>query len=61
MDAVIGWDTSVYLDMPLFDSWINLLKGLEMTYELCRRDVPVLGLAKGNVPSQISFSVQALS
>jgi len=59
-DAVIGWDVPVYLDIPLYYSWINLLMGLQLTYKLCLEDLAVIGLLKGNTPKQISFSVNSL-
>lgn len=59
-DGVIGWDVPVYLDMPLYVSWVNLVKGLELTYRLCELDLPVVALVKGNSSNQIKFSLNAL-
>jgi len=59
-DAVIGWDVPVYIDYPKYYSWINLLKGLELTYELCKTGIPVIALLKGNNTNQISFSINML-
>lgn len=62
-DAVIGWDSPVYLDAPTYDSWANLIKGLELTYRLSKLqifDIAVYPLAKGNTQEQISFSVDSL-
>jgi len=59
-DAVVGWDVPVYLDMPHYYSWVNLVKGLELTYWLHRLDLPVIALIKGNTPSQVKFSLDAL-
>ncbi|MCS7365746.1 MAG: metallophosphoesterase family protein, partial [archaeon GB-1867-035] len=59
-DGVIGWDVPVYFDMPLYYSWVNLVKGLELTYRLCELDVPVIALVKGNTPNQIRFSLDTL-
>ena len=59
-NAVIGWDVPVYIDMPLYNSWINLLKGLELTYKLREIGIPIIGLAKGNNASQIAFSISKL-
>lgn len=58
-DAVIGWDSPVYLDAPKHDSWTNLLKGLDLTYRLSKLatfDIAIYPLAKGNTPEQITFS-----
>lgn len=60
-DGVIGWDSPVYTDIPLYYSWINLLKGLELTYRLCKLNLPVIGLAKGNTYRQIAFSINCLA
>lgn len=59
-DAVIGWDVPVYFDMPLHVSWVNLVKGLELTYWLHRLDLPVIALIKGNTPNQVKFSLDIL-
>ena len=59
-DAVIGWDVPVYFDMPLYYCWVNLVKGLELTYWLHRLDLPVIALVKGNTPNQVKFSLDAL-
>ena len=59
-DGVIGWDVPVYVDMPLYISWINLVKGLELTYRLSELDIPVVALVKGNTLNQIKFSLDAL-
>jgi predicted phosphodiesterase len=60
-DAAIAWDSPVYVDIPLYDSWVNLLMGLKLTHELADWGLPVLGLAKGNVENQIRFSVETLA
>jgi len=60
-DAIIGWDSPVYVDIPLYDSWVNLLMGLKLTHELAERGIPVYGLAKGNLEKQIKFSVETLA
>lgn len=60
-DAVIGWDMPVYVDIPLYDSWTNLLIGLQLTAELSERGIPTLPLVKGNNQEQIGFSVRILT
>jgi len=60
-DGAIGWDSPVYVDIPLYDSWVNLLMGLKLTHELADWGMPVYGLAKGNVENQIRFSVETLA
>jgi len=60
-DAVIGWDSPVYVDIPLYDSWVNLLMGLKLTHDLADWGLPVYGLAKGNVENQIKYSVETLA
>jgi len=60
-DGAIGWDSPVYVDIPLYDSWVNLLIGLKQTHELADWGIPVYGLAKGNVENQIRYSVETLS
>jgi len=60
-DAAIAWDSPVYVDIPLYDSWVNLLMGLRLTHEPAEWGMPVYGLAKGNVESQIKFSVEILA
>jgi len=60
-DGAIGWDSPVYVDIPLYDSWVNLLMGLKLTHELADWGIPVYGLAKGNVENQIRFSVETLA
>jgi UDP-2,3-diacylglucosamine pyrophosphatase LpxH len=60
-DAVVGWDVPVYIDIPLYNSWVNLLMGLKLTHAIATRGVPVVGLLKGNVERQIAFSAEALS
>jgi len=60
-DGAIGWDSPVYVDIPLYDSWVNLLMGLKLTHELADWGIPVYGLAKGNVENQIRYSVETLS
>lgn len=60
-DAVIAWDSPVYIDIPLYNSWVNLLMGLRLTHELAECGIPVYGLAKGNVENQIEFSVETLA
>jgi len=46
-DGAIAWDSPVYIDIPLFDSWVNLLMGLKLTHELadwgCGAIVPCKG------------------
>ena len=59
-DAVVGWDAPVYVDMPLYWSWVNLVKGLELTYRLSYLDLPVIAMVKGNTSNQIRFSVDML-
>ena len=59
-NAVIGWDAPVYIDIPLYNSWINMLKGLELTYKLREIGIPIIGLAKGNNANQIAFSISKL-
>jgi len=59
-DAVLGWDAPVYVDLPLYHSWVNILKGLELTYKLHNLGKPVIALLKGNTERQISFSFEAL-
>lgn len=60
-DAVIAWDSPVYIDIPLYDSWVNLLMGLKLTYEMAKRGVPTIGLLKGNIERQIRFSASTLA
>jgi len=60
-DAAIAWDSPVYIDIPLYDSWVNLLMGLKLTHELAEWGMPVYGLAKGNLENQIKFSVETLA
>lgn len=60
-DATIAWDAPVYADIPLYDSWINLLKGLLLTCELAKGGIPVIGLVKGNADKQIEFSAKMLA
>jgi len=60
-DAAIAWDSPVYDDIPLYDSWLNLLMGLKLTHELAAGGMPVYGLAKGNTENQIKFSVENLA
>ena len=60
-DAAIAWDSPVYVDIPLYDSWVNLLMGLKLTHELAEWGIPVYGLVKGNVENQIRFSVKTLA
>jgi len=60
-DAAIAWDSPVYVDIPLYDSWVNLLMGLKLTHELADWGMPVYGLVKGNVENQIKFSVETLA
>lgn len=59
-DGAIAWDAPVYIDIPLYDSWVNLLKGLLLTYEIAKRRIPVVGLVKGNMTKQIEFSLKTL-
>jgi len=60
-DAAIAWDSPVYIDIPLYDSWVNLLMGLKLTHELAECGMPVYGLAKGDIEGQIKFSVETLA
>jgi len=60
-DAVIGWDSPVYVDIPLYDSWVNLLMGLKLTHDLVNWGMPVYGLAKGNTENQIKHSIETLA
>ena len=60
-DGAIAWDAPVYIDIPLYDSWVNLLMGLKLTHELADCGVPVYGLAKGNLEKQIKFSIETLA
>jgi len=60
-DGAIGWDSPVYVDIPLYDSWVNMLMGLKLTHELADWGTPVYGLAKGNTENQIKFSVETLA
>jgi len=60
-DGAIAWDSPVYIDIPLYDSWVNLLMGLKLTHELATGGMPVYGLAKGNIEGQIKFSVETLA
>jgi len=60
-DAAIAWDSPVYIDIPLYDSWVNLLMGLKLTHGLADWGMPVYGLVKGNVENQIRFSVETLA
>ena len=59
-DAVIGWDVPTYRNLPLYYSWVNLVKGLELTYRLSEAGVPVIALIKGNTPRQVEFSISVL-
>jgi len=59
-DAVLGWDTPVYEDIPLYDSWTNLLMGIKLTRQLLGTGIPVIPLAKGNNQRQIAFSIDNL-
>jgi len=52
-DGAIAWDSPVYIDIPLYDSWVNLLMGLKLTHELAECGMPIYGLAKGNIEGQI--------
>jgi len=60
-DAVLGWDTPVYEDIPLYDSWTNLLMGIKLTRQLLGTGIPVIPLAKGNNQRQIAFSIDNLA
>ena len=60
-DAAIAWDSPVYADIPLYDAWANLLKGLTLTHILAQKGIPVIGLVKGNADRQIRFSVETLA
>jgi len=60
-DAAIAWDSPVYADIPLYDAWVNLLKGLALTHSLAQKGIPVIGLVKGNADRQIRFSVETLA
>jgi len=60
-DGAIAWDSPVYVDIPLYDSWVNLLMGLKLTHEVADWGMPVYGLAKGNVDNQIRFSTETLA
>lgn len=57
-DAAIAWDSPAYADIPLYDAWINTMKGLLLTHELVEDEIPVIGLVKGNVERQIEFSTK---
>jgi len=60
-DGTIAWDSPVYIDIPLYDSWVNLLMGLKLTHELADWGMPVYGLVKGNLENQIKFSIETLA
>jgi len=60
-DAAIAWDSPVYIDIPLYDSWVNLLMGLKLTHEIDEGGIPVYGLVKGNLENQIKFSIETLA
>jgi len=60
-DGAIAWDSPAYADIPLYDAWINLMKGLLLTHELIEDEIPVIGLVKGNAERQIEFSTRILA
>jgi len=60
-DGAIAWDAPVYIDIPLYDSWVNLLMGLKLTHEIADCGMPVYGLAKGNLEKQIKFSIETFA
>nr|MDO8044654.1 metallophosphoesterase family protein [Candidatus Baldrarchaeota archaeon] len=61
-DGVIGWDMPVEVDIPLRESWSNLVKCLEYTTRLASElDIPVIPLSKGANREQAETYVSALS
>ncbi|RLG59096.1 MAG: hypothetical protein DRN95_02915 [Candidatus Hydrothermarchaeota archaeon] len=61
-DAVIGWDMPVEVDIPLEESWRNLVKCLAYTVKLTTElDIPVIPLSKGASEEQAETYVNALS
>ena len=59
--AVVGWDMPVEVDIPLEESWRNLVACLRRTLELAARlDVPVIPLSKGVCEEQVRAYLGAL-